>query len=187
MDGTSMACPHVSGVAALGLSYAVKQRRHFKASEFVALLKESVKPVDNWYSNGKKKTYYRNHNSPAATPAVMDLSKYIGKMGTGMVDAGILLSNIEGSGSDMKVPNVYVAEGGTSTVNLAYYFVNGEKLTYTCTSDDAAVATVTVSNNLMEVTGVKTGATHITVKVSDGSAQTITVTVRQNAGSNGWM
>lgn len=68
MDGTSMACPHVSGVAALGLSYAVQQRRHFKASEFVALLKESVKPVDNWYSGGKKKTYYRNHNSPAAAP-----------------------------------------------------------------------------------------------------------------------
>ena len=187
MDGTSMACPHVSGVAALGLSYAVQQRRHFKASEFVALLKESVKPVDNWYSGGKKKTYYRNHNSPAAAPSVMELSKYIGKMGTGVGDAGKLLNNIEGSGSDMKVPNVYVAEGGTSTVNLAYYFVNGETLTYTCTSDDAAVATVTVGNNLMEVTGVKTGATHITVKVSNGSEQTITVTVRKNANDNGWM
>ena len=27
-------------------------------------------------------------------------------MGTGVVDAGKLLNNIEGSGSDMKVPNV---------------------------------------------------------------------------------
>ncbi len=44
-----------------------------------------------------------------------------------------------------------------------------------------------VSTNLMEVTGVKTGATHITVKVSNGSEQTITVTVRKNANDNGWM
>lgn len=34
MDGTSMACPHVSGVAALGLSYAAKLRKHYRASGF---------------------------------------------------------------------------------------------------------------------------------------------------------
>ena len=140
MDGTSMACPHVSGVAALGLSYAVKQRRHFKASEFIELLKASTKSLDSWYGNGKVKTYYRNHLSAGASPTRVELSKYIGKMGAGLVDAGMLLNNIEGSGSDMVVPNIYVAESATSTLDLAYYFVNGETLTYTCTSSDPAIA-----------------------------------------------
>lgn len=187
MDGTSMACPHVSGVAALGLSYAVKQRRHFKASEFIEQLKASTKSLDSWYGNGKVKTYYRNHLSAGASPTRVELSKYIGKMGAGLVDAGMLLNNIEGSGSDMVVPNIYVAESATSTLDLAYYFVNGETLTYTCTSSDPAIATVTVSGTLMKVSGVKTGAARIVVKVSNGSEQTITVTVRKKANDNGWM
>lgn len=188
MDGTSMACPHISGVAALGLSYAVKQRRHFKAPEFIELMKESVKDVDGWYQNVKTKKYYRNHLSPSGGSIdEMNLLSYIGKMGTGLTDTALLLNNIEGSGSDMKVPNVYVAEGNKSTINLAYYFVNGENLTYTCTSSDAAIATVAVNGTFMEVSGVKTGTAHIAVKVSNGSEQTIAVTVRKNANDNGWM
>ena len=116
MDGTSMACPHISGIAALGLSYAVKQRRHFKAPEFIELMKESVKDVDGWYQNVKTKKYYRNHLSPSGGSIdEMNLLSYIGKMGTGLTDAALLLNNIEGSGSDMKVPNVYVAEGNNSS------------------------------------------------------------------------
>ena len=108
-------------------------------------------------------------------------------MGKGLANAGQLLNKIDGSGSDMVVPNVYVSEAATSTVNLASYFIKGENLTYTCTSADTAIATVKVTGTLMEVSGVKTGATRITVKVSNGTDQTITVTVRKKANDNGWM
>lgn len=186
MDGTSMACPHVSGVAALGLSYAVKQRRHFKVTEFIELMKQSVKSLDSWYKGGVK-TYYRNHISVGASVTKVELPRYIGKMGVGLIDAGMLLDNIDGHGSDMVVPNIYVANGETSKLNLANYFVEGENLIYTCTSSDESVASVSVNGTMMSVTGIKTGTARITVKVSNGNEQTVTVTVRKNANDNGWM
>lgn len=67
----------------------------------------------------------------------------------------MLLNNIEGNGSDMVVPNMYVAEGAASTLNLACYFVNGENLTYTCTSGDTTVASVSVNGTFMTVSGGK--------------------------------
>ena len=151
------------------------------------LLKESAKPLDKYYNAGQVKRFYRNHLTHGASATKVELSRYVGKMGEGLADAAKLLSNIDGSGSDMVVPNVYVSEAATSTVNLASYFVKGEKLTYTCTSADEVIATVKVTGTLMEVSGVKTGATRITVKVSNGTEQTITVTVRKKANDNGWM
>lgn len=187
MDGTSMACPHVSGVVALGLSYAVQQRRHFKADEFVELVKSSVKEIYTDYYNGKKKLYYYGHSNLAAPLTEMLLSEYVGKMGTGLIDAGKLLNAVSEGGAEMKVPNVYVAVGNANSINLAYYFKAGDNLTYTCNVADESVATVSMDGNIMNVTGVKAGSTTLTVTTSSGEEQTVVVTVRNSANDNGWM
>lgn len=191
MDGTSMACPHVSGVVALGLSYAVKERRHFKADEFVELVKSSVKDIyaehDNYPGYTGKKFYYLGHYQGAAPLKDMVLSAYVGKMGTGLIDAGKLLQSVAGAGKDMKVPNVYVAVDSENTINLAGYFKDGENMTYTCSVADASVATVEVNGTVMKVHGVKAGTTSLSVKTSSGQEQTVVVTVRKSANDNGWM
>ena len=186
MEGTSMACPHVSGVAALGLSYAVKQRRHFKAEEFIELMKTTAR--DDFYQTYDEKVeklYYYNHTSFGAPATLMNLIDRKGKMGK-LADAGQLLAAIDGAGSDMKVPNVYVATGKAATIDLARYFVKGEELTYTCTGANEGVAKTTVTGTLLKVEGVADGSTTATIQAGNLS-QTITITVRKNAGSNGWL
>lgn len=183
-EGTSMACPHVSGVAALGLSYAAQLRRHFKAEEFMKLLISSSDEIDGYFDQMKKSHY--NHTSPGTLPTMVDLNVYKGKMGR-ISKVNKLLAAIENSGSEMKVPNVYVAPEKTVTIDLARYFVDGEKLTYTCTTTDTAVASVSVKGSMMTVSGLKAGYTTLKIQTSAGKSQDIIVTVRSNANNNGWM
>ena len=188
MEGTSMACPHVSGVAALGLSYAIKQNRHYRAADFVALMKKSVKELDSHYQNGATKTYYMNHTTVGASPEIVQLSKYIGKMGTGLIDAAQLLNNIKNKelSSDMKLPNMYVGIEKISSLNLAAYFA-GQTEGYSCSVANASVASATVEGKMLIVKGLAAGSTSLTVTAADGTSQTVTVTVRKSAGNNGWM
>lgn len=98
MQGTSMACPHVSGVAALGLSYAKKLGKKFSLEEFTAMLLLSVDNIDN---------------DLKANPIFS--SAYPGKMGSGRIDALRMLMNVEGT------PCVYVTKGKLCRVNLKPY------------------------------------------------------------------
>ena len=184
-EGTSMACPHVSGVAALGLSYALQQRRHFKAEEFVELMKSTSRNIDSRYA-GQTKTYNYNHASAGYSVVQMNLNDYRGKMGT-LVNAGALLQAIkDGAGSDMRVPNVTIAPGEVQTIDLTKFFVGGEALTYSVKGADSAVAKVEVNGTMLVVTGVTSGATTATV-TTGAKNQTIAVTVRKSGNASGWM
>lgn len=188
MEGTSMACPHVSGVAALGLAYAAKTNRHYRAADFVALMKKSVKELDSHYGNGATKTYYMNHTTVGASPEIVQLSKYIGKMGAGLIDAAQLLNNIKNKklSSDMKLPNVYVGIEKTVSLNLAAYFA-GRTEGFSCSVANGSVASASVDGKTLIVKGLAAGSTSLTVTAADGTRQTVVVTVRKSAGNNGWM
>lgn len=188
MEGTSMACPHVSGVAALGLAYAAKTNRHYRAADFVALMKKSVKELDSHYGNGATKTYYMNHTTVGASPEIVQLSKYIGKMGSGLIDAAQLLNNIKNKefSSDMKLPNVYVGIEKTVSLNLAAYFA-GQTEGFSCSVANNGVASASVDGKTLIVKGLAAGSTSLTVTAADGTSQTVVVTVRKSAGNNGWM
>ena len=182
-EGTSMACPHVSGVVALGLSYAAQLRRHFIAEEFIDLMNEQSIDIEEYFV-GDKLTHY-NHSSPGSFATKTPLSKYKGKMGK-LVDAGKLLNAIEGAGSDMKLPNIYVAPQANAVVDLSRFFKNGESLKYTCSVEDEKIATAAINGTVLTVNGVAEGFTLLNITVGD-TTYTVNVTVRNSANNNGWM
>ncbi len=186
MEGTSMACPHVSGVVALGLSYASKLNKHFSAREFRSLVLNSVSDasVESYFK--EPKTYYVNYESFGMTSAKQMLpSAYKGNMGSGIVNAHKLLKAVEGAGIDLRVPNMLVTVDGTSKINFARFFKDGGKQTYTVTLADGSVAAFSSADQVNFVLkGLKPGSSKATVKASNGVQQEFFVTVRK---SSGWL
>lgn len=105
-QGTSMACPHMSGVAALALSYAVQTGKHLTLDEFKTALLTGVNDI-NIYCVGSKPSI-----SSSGYPTTISLSPFRGKMGTGYVDALRVLMNIEGT------PCVPVKLGSRQSVDI---------------------------------------------------------------------
>ena len=160
-----MACPHVSGVAALGISYAGMLGKKYTGNEFRDMLLTSVTDI-NSYLNGSKE--YGYNNIPT-----LDLSKYYKRMGTGAVDAWRLLMQIEGT------PSVMVTTGVQTVVDLREYFgASAADLTYLdiTVSDEAKEilginSTPKMKDGMLAIKCNKRGAAKITVSAIAGGGQ----------------
>jgi subtilisin family serine protease len=178
-EGTSMACPHVSGVAALGLAYAKQQKRHFTWQEFRDLMYSTGRNIDNYFTG--EKLYHMRHNSAGATPIKINLEEYKGKMGN-LVDAGALLKAIDGSGRDMRLPNLYLAPEESITLDLTYYNIEGAKSVNVA---NETIAEAQLDDNTLTLTAKSEGQT--TLSIEADKSYTVTITVRKGANDNGWL
>lgn len=166
MQGTSMACPHVSGVAALGLSYALQLGKKFTRKEFYSMLLTSVNDIDQ-YCTGTKQ--YINDKGGIST---LDLSQYKGQMGTGYLDAFLLLMNIRGTTCIPIAP-----KSDIQTLDVQPYLSNSDtelKISSVEISKEdmeklGITQNITIFNNKMLIKCTKTGSAIIKITFIAGT------------------
>ena len=198
MQGTSMACPHVSGVVALGLAYAKKLGKKFTRDEFTSLLLTSTNDLEQFLTGTKR---YYDLSTYSWTD--IQLSQYKGQLGTGAVDAWKFLMAIEGT------PSVMVRTNQTYTVDLDDYLGEGVAKRYdmTVSVDNATKAALglttdpVVRNGKLEICCSKIGSGKIKITSSVGKdeamndgiggmafSREISITSRPFATNNGgWL
>lgn len=151
INGTSMACPHVSGACALAVSwyYGAEKKKGLTADMLKEALLSSVRPVDPYCE-----------------------APYFGNMGAGSLDTYQLLLAVK---KVALIPDITIGKGDTKTIDLSEYFFKTDVLVYTVS--DAGVVEVSLKDSVMTVKGVGKGSAVIRITDGNQSVRTINVTV----------
>lgn len=187
--GTSMSCPHVSGVAALALSYAKKLGKTFEPDEFRSMLLASVNDIDSHLTGIKTYIPYTDTDTGIGFDGSMEMADYRGKMGSGMIDAYKMLMAVRGT------PAVTVEQDKPTTISLSKYYGDVTALSCMLEVSDAVKdklgLTFTVEGNNATITCSKQSAGLVTVKSSVGGtsmSREVAIICRAKAASNGgWL
>lgn len=180
MQGTSQACPHVSGVIALGLSYAKKLGKKYDRDVFKQMVLSSVNDVDQLIARTSEKTY-AYHQSP------LKMAPYYHQMGTGSIDAWRLMMKIEGTPAETAQlgKNQWIdltRAFGSASVSLTYLAVDVPEETvnalglqkikgtyqkkYPCVPEEEAYAYIQFGR--LYIYPTKIGSGKITITVAGG-------------------
>lgn len=168
MQGTSMATPHVTGCAALALSYAVQKGYTLTNDELRNLILTSTHDI-NPYQTGTKRCF----DYESGTYYNLNMTPFRGNLGSGYIDVHKLLMQMEGT------PCLYFQTGVAASLSLDEFFGGGSKdLTYQSVSVSNDVrevlgitSTPTIKDGLLSITCTKPGVGRITVSAIVGGTE----------------
>lgn len=165
MQGTSMATPHVTGCAALALSYAINKGYSLTNEQLRNLILTSTHDI-NAYQTGTKMFYDFDLGEYYEVP----LDSYQKKLGSGYIDAHLLLMQLDST------PCLYFKTGTATLLSLDEYFGDGsEDLTYQgCEVSDEVLDALgmqdkpRIENGMLSIQCNKPGSGRIKVKAIIG-------------------
>ena len=159
-QGTSMACPHVSGIAALAIAYALDNNIVLSLPELKDIIVSSVNNINPSLTGFKTNV----------SGGTLNLASYNNKMGTGLIDAYRVLMAVRGTKC------IALPVGEEVIVNVASYIGDGTndkiKMLETEISDEA-IAALGIENikwmgGKLMLTCTKPGTALVTLKYVAG-------------------